>query len=117
MGVYCDWLAQRGLTSPIATYAGWRLRVLCGVCEFSANSAGTRKRAFGREGCELGEEDDPITQACWRQVAVLTHASRGEYAEVETLAREAVARTERSFGEGDLVSKKHRLIERDREDE
>jgi tetratricopeptide (TPR) repeat protein len=35
-----------------------------------------------------------VTQAYWRQVQALVHASRGQQAEAERLAREAVAITE-----------------------
>jgi tetratricopeptide (TPR) repeat protein len=39
---------------------------------------------------------DVFTQALWRQVQALVHASRGQYSEAEALAREAVAVTERT---------------------
>jgi class 3 adenylate cyclase len=88
MGVYCDWLAERGLTAPLSTYAAWRGRRLCELGRYD------EAERLARESRELGDEDDPITQAYWRQVAALVHASRGEHAEAERLAREAVARTE-----------------------
>ena len=63
---------------------------------------------LGRSLCKLGLHDeaeplaelgrtldktaqDVFTQALWRQVQALVHAHRGEHAEAETLAREAVA--------------------------
>ena len=42
--------------------------------------------------------DDLVTQVLWRQVQALVHAHRGEHAEAERLAREAVAIAERTDG-------------------
>jgi tetratricopeptide (TPR) repeat protein len=42
-------------------------------------------------GRELGNEQDLSTQALWRRVTALVNSSRGEHAEAERLAREAVA--------------------------
>jgi tetratricopeptide (TPR) repeat protein len=39
----------------------------------------------------LGDEVDPLDQSLWRQTAALVHAKRGETAEAEHLASEAVA--------------------------
>jgi tetratricopeptide (TPR) repeat protein len=101
MGVYCDWLAERGLTAPLSTYGAWRGRRLCELGRYD------EAERLARESRELGDEDDPITQAYWRQVAALVHASRGEHAEAERLAREAVARTEMTDSpkaQGDALS-------------
>ena len=57
----------------------------------SARSAATTKPSdSARQGRELGDENDPITQSLWRQVQALVAAHRGEPAEAERLAREAV---------------------------
>jgi tetratricopeptide (TPR) repeat protein len=47
-------------------------------------------------GRELGDEKDLMSQLLWRQVQALVHASRGEYALAEQLAREAVEISERT---------------------
>ena len=86
--VYCDWLDQRGQTAPVSTYSAERGRLLC---ELGRPNEAER---LAQESRELADEDDPVTQALWRQVAALVHASRGETAEAERLAREAVARSE-----------------------
>ena len=51
-------------------------------------------------------EDDLVTQALWRQVQALVHAHRGQHAEAERLAREAISITERMDGlnyQGDVL--------------
>ena len=48
--------------------------------------AARRARAHPRR-----DRRTPVTQALWRQVQALVHASRGQHAEAETLARGAVA--------------------------
>jgi class 3 adenylate cyclase len=47
-------------------------------------------------GRELGDEQDLATQMLWRQVQARVHAQRGEHAEAERLAREAVEIAERT---------------------
>jgi tetratricopeptide (TPR) repeat protein len=49
-------------------------------------------------GRELGDEEDLVTQMLWRQMQALVHAHRGEEAEAERLAREAVEIAERTDG-------------------
>jgi ATP/maltotriose-dependent transcriptional regulator MalT len=53
---------------------------------------------LARLGRELGVPGDACTQMLWRQVQALVNAHRGEYAEAEALAREAVAIGERTDG-------------------
>ena len=43
------------------------------------------------QGRDLAEEHDPVTQSFWRRVASLVAAHRGEHAEAERLAREALS--------------------------
>ena len=50
-----------------------------------------RGRRLGRPRCGLGASDDAMTQMLWRQVRAKVLARRGELAEAERLAREAVA--------------------------
>jgi class 3 adenylate cyclase/tetratricopeptide (TPR) repeat protein len=47
--------------------------------------------AWATRAAELGASDDAITQMLWRQVRSKVLARRGEHAEAERLAREAVA--------------------------
>jgi class 3 adenylate cyclase/tetratricopeptide (TPR) repeat protein len=47
--------------------------------------------AWAGRAAELGASDDAITQMLWRQVRAKVLARRGEHAEAERLAREAVA--------------------------
>ena len=49
-------------------------------------------------GRRLGGEHDFATQTLWRQVQARVHAHRGEHAEGDSLAREAVAIGERTDG-------------------
>jgi ATP/maltotriose-dependent transcriptional regulator MalT len=51
---------------------------------------------FAERGRKLGDEQDVVTQALWRQVQALVNARRGHHSEAEQLAREAVAITERT---------------------
>ena len=47
--------------------------------------------AWAARAAELGASDDTMTQMLWRQVKAKVLARRGEHAEAEQLAREAVA--------------------------
>jgi class 3 adenylate cyclase/tetratricopeptide (TPR) repeat protein len=47
-----------------------------------------------RRGRELGDDNDAMTQIGWRQVQAKLHARRGEQADAERLAREAVGRAD-----------------------
>jgi len=58
-------------------------------------------------GRELGDDQDALAQALWRQVQALVDASRGQHTRAGHLAREAVAFSERSDGlnwQGDALS-------------
>src|SRR5206468_1388812 len=57
------------------------------LCALGRYDEAERLAQLGRE---LGDERDASTQAAWRQVKARVQASRGEHAEAETLAREAV---------------------------
>jgi tetratricopeptide (TPR) repeat protein len=46
----------------------------------------------------VGGAEDRVTQAFWRQVLALVHAHRGEHAEAERLARQAVDISEQTDG-------------------
>ena len=47
--------------------------------------------AWASRAAELGASDDVVTQMLWRQVKAKVAARRGEHAEAERLAREALA--------------------------
>ena len=98
--VYCADLRTRGVTAALSTYAPLLGRALCELGEF-----GDVDR-LAAEGRDYGAEDDPVTQALWRQATALLHAHRGEHADAERFAREAVEHIQRSdslWGEGDAL--------------
>ena len=86
----CEHAAGRGQTGLLATYSPMRGRVLC---ELGRYNEAEELAALGQD---LGNADDAPQQAVWRQTAALIHAHRGEHAEAERLAREAVAIAETS---------------------
>jgi hypothetical protein len=86
----CDWLEETENYGYLSTYAPELGRVLCALGRYD------EAEPLARRGRELGDEQDAVTQAYWRQVQALVHASRGQQAEAEPLAREAVAITEKT---------------------
>ncbi len=87
---YCDLLDASGLRSFLSTYAPLRGRSLCALGRHD------EAEPLARLGRELGDEQDALTQALWRQVQALVDARRGQHHEAEQLAREAVAISERT---------------------
>ena len=85
---FCDWLDEQESYTSLSTFLPKLGRVLCALGRYN------EAEPLARRGRELGDEQDAVTQALWRQVQALVHASRGEQAEAERLAREAVAITE-----------------------
>jgi class 3 adenylate cyclase len=80
----CAWLEEREQVGLLATYVSMLGRDLCALGRFD------EAETLARRGRELaGEEvtDGPL----WRQVQARVLAHRGEHAEAERLAREAVA--------------------------
>ena len=87
--------------------AGFRLHEELGEQGFLSTAAGNLAQAlyaldrldeadaWAGRAAELGASDDAVTQMLWRQVRAKVLARRGEHAEAERLAREAVA-----IGEG-----------------
>src|SRR5438067_5437644 len=76
-----------------------------GILSLSAPRLGRFLCALGRhdeaeplaqQGRELTTPDDVVAQVFWRQTQALVHATRGQHAEAERLAREAVTWAERS---------------------
>ncbi len=82
---YCDWLETRENYGFLSTFLPKLGRVLCALGRYD------EAEPLARRGRELGDEQDVTTQAAWRQAQALVYASRGEHAEAERLAREAVA--------------------------
>ena len=81
----CDRLEGRGFDAPLAAYAGLRGRELCSLARYDeADEAAAQAR-------DRAHKDDLVTQSFWRQAAALVQAHRGDHAEAERLARDAVA--------------------------
>jgi class 3 adenylate cyclase/tetratricopeptide (TPR) repeat protein len=86
----CDMYERHGSRSVLSTCAPVLGRVLC------ARGGYDEAEQLAQLGRELGSEQDLATQMLWRQVQALVHAHRGEDAEAERLAREAVEIAERT---------------------
>jgi tetratricopeptide (TPR) repeat protein len=85
----CDWLEATDDQSRLATYLPLLGRTLCVLGRFDeAEQLATRAHAI--------DEDDPMTQVYVRQVVARVDAHRGDLAEAERQAREAVAASERT---------------------
>jgi tetratricopeptide (TPR) repeat protein len=89
---YCEWCEEHGQPATLATYAPMLGRSLCALGHYD------EAEPLAQLGRELEGNDDLATQMLWRQVQALVHASRGEHAQAERLAREAVAVSERTDG-------------------
>jgi class 3 adenylate cyclase len=90
--IYCDWLEAHHQTSNLSTWAPTLGRSLCALRRYE------EAEPLAQQGRELGDPQDLATQALWRQVQALVHGHRGQHAEAEQLAREAVAITEQTDG-------------------
>ena len=80
---------HRGLLSTSAPLLG---RALCNLGRHD------EAQPLAQLGRELGDEQDPLTQALWRQVQALIHSSTGEHVTAERLAREAVDLADQTDG-------------------
>jgi tetratricopeptide (TPR) repeat protein len=97
----CDMYERRGSQSLLATYAPKLGISLCALGRYD------EAEPLAQRGRALGDEHDCTTQTLWRQVQALVHAHRGEHAQAEKLAREAVTISERTDGlnlQGDALS-------------
>jgi tetratricopeptide (TPR) repeat protein len=92
LGLHCEGLEARGDRGHLSTYAPARGRVLCMLGRYE------EAEPLAQTGRELGDKKDASTQMVWRQVQALVHAHRGEHAEAERLAREAVEIAETTDG-------------------
>ena len=86
----CEMMERRGSRGYLSTYAPMLGRSLCVLRRYD------EAEPLVELGRELGAQDDLATQMFWRQVMGLVLAQRGDHAEAERLAREAVAIAERT---------------------
>jgi class 3 adenylate cyclase/tetratricopeptide (TPR) repeat protein len=89
----CERLERDGLAAQLSTYAPLRGRQLCALGRHD------EAEPLAQLGRELGDSQDVSTQALWRSVQALVLSRRGEHAEAERLAREALG----IIGESDDV--------------
>jgi tetratricopeptide (TPR) repeat protein len=80
----CASLEANGNFAELSTYAPARGRALCALGRFE------EAEPLAIQGRDLGGDDDLTTQVIWREVAARVKASRGDYGEAESLAREAI---------------------------
>ena len=80
----CDALEAIGNSGELSTYAPTLGRVLCKLGRYH------EAEPLAQRGRELGDPEDVLTQQAWRQTQSLVHSARGQHAEAERLAREAV---------------------------
>jgi hypothetical protein len=90
--IRCDWLQAHHRLNNLSTYAPMLGRSLCALGRYD------HAEPLAQTGRKLGHEQDLTTQALWRQVQARVLAQRGQHAEAEALAREAVAIIERTDG-------------------
>ena len=81
----CRLLEELGERSWLSTAAGMLAQALYALDRTEEAEAEAVRAA------ELGAQDDAMTQMLWRQVKAKVLARRGEWAEAERLAREAIA--------------------------
>jgi class 3 adenylate cyclase len=87
---YCEHLETSGRHAELSTYAPRLGQLLCRVGQYE------EAERFAEKGRELADPDDVASQVDWRQTEALVRAARGQHAQAERLAREAVAWAERS---------------------
>jgi tetratricopeptide (TPR) repeat protein len=85
----CEWLEEREQLGALGLYASLLGRELCSLGRFD------EAEAFARQGRDL-VGDTSADSPWWRRVQALVLANRGEHAEAERLAREAVAAAEQT---------------------
>jgi class 3 adenylate cyclase len=85
----CEWLEEQEQLGLLGTYVCVLGRELCALGRFE------EAEALARQGRDLAG-DDITSGHFWRQVQALVLAHRGEHAEADRLAREAVAGVEQT---------------------
>ena len=88
--LYCDSLEEAGRLNILSTHGPILGRYLALLGRYE------EAEPLAQLGRELGDEEDVVTQAFWRQVQALVLTHCGEHEEAERLAREAVARIEQT---------------------
>jgi predicted negative regulator of RcsB-dependent stress response len=81
----CQHQEAEGQMAMLSTYAPRLALELCEIGRFA------EAEQLALKGRDLGDEHDAYTQVLWRQALARVVAQRGELAEGERLAREAVA--------------------------
>ena len=89
---FCDALEEQGQTAALATFAPDLGRSLCVLGDYE------EAERLAQVGRQIGNERDSSTQSIWRQAQALVLSARGDHAEAERLAREAVAILEPTDG-------------------
>jgi len=104
----CDELEASGDRSVLSTYAPRLGQVLCALGRHD------EAEPLAAKGRELGDPEDVATQQTWREVQALVHAARGQHAEAERLAREAVEyalRSDSPMWRGEALSNLSEVLE------
>ena len=81
---FCLYLTERGQMAAFGGYAPMCGRMLCRAGRYD------EAEQLAERGHDLADEDDPATQSLYRRVAAVVAAHRGEHAEAERLASEAL---------------------------
>jgi tetratricopeptide (TPR) repeat protein len=82
---YCKQLEQRGERAVLSTYASRLGRSLCALERYD------EAEPWAKRGSALGDQWDIATQTWWRSAQALVCAHRGQHADAELVAREAVS--------------------------
>ena len=90
--IRCDWLEAHQLLNNLSTYAPMLGRSLCALGRYD------EAEPLAQQGRALGHDQDLTTQALWRQVQARVLAHRGQHADAQKLACEAVEIIERTDG-------------------
>jgi tetratricopeptide (TPR) repeat protein len=85
----CDRVEAVGNEGELSTYAPMLGRILATLGRYD------EAELLARRGRELGHQEDVMTQQYWRQAQALVCCARGQHAEAERLAREAVDLSQR----------------------
>jgi class 3 adenylate cyclase/tetratricopeptide (TPR) repeat protein len=88
--VVCDWLEATRQNGFFASHAALLGLELCRLGRFEEAEARARRSR------EVVDAEDLVSQGLWREVQALVESQRGNHAEAEQLAREALAYFERT---------------------
>jgi tetratricopeptide (TPR) repeat protein len=80
----CEAMERAGSSAGLSTYAPILGRTLCLLGQPE------EAESLAQKGRELGDPEDLLTQQAWRQTQALIHSGRGQHADAERLAREAL---------------------------